>query len=371
MAALSMVLDWDPNQLRLLGIFQNSEPQYNWLASFFPDDRGRDRLNTDRDASLFWSEQVCIDNSPCPTPPGCGLNVGCADDGGCRTGVSCDLDSNACLPASGCCETSFCGFTGFPFNDGSCLYEAWSAVFGEPANALPGAGFRVASFRFEVLAAGTSAVEIAAIGGPFTPTRVFSASQPDVNILGTIGPAVNVVAGTAGAPPTAALGSGRYLGVDVSSNPDSIALRVDGASPDTTCVAAKYANADGTLGNTPVFQTGAQWGTIYLHSDLIIPDATYTVRTDCGGGVSNPTSIDTYPFADVNDSGVVDLDDILLVLAGFSGNFSLASFEQLNLFPCDPGTQATGVIDLDDILLVLAVFSGAGYEASGCPLPCP
>jgi hypothetical protein len=63
-------------------------------------------------------------------------------------------------------------------------------------------------------------------------------------------------------------------------------------------------------------------------------------------------------FGDVNCDGVVNLDDILKVLAGFSGGFAAAP--NADLAPCG----GNGLINLDDILAVLAAFAGA--NPCGC-----
>jgi hypothetical protein len=65
------------------------------------------------------------------------------------------------------------------------------------------------------------------------------------------------------------------------------------------------------------------------------------------------------PYGDVNQSGVVDLDDVLCLLAGF-GNFALCP--NADISPCG----GSGGIGLDDILAVLAAFSGN----PGCPPSC-
>ena len=100
MAALSVILNWDKTHLGLLGILDNSPS--NWLATFFTDDRGRDRLNADRDIDQFWSEQVCTIDTQCANPPGCQLDLPCDGDGDCRPGVACDLDATGCTHVYGC-----------------------------------------------------------------------------------------------------------------------------------------------------------------------------------------------------------------------------------------------------------------------------
>jgi len=168
-----------------------------------------------------------------------------------------------------------------------------------------------------------------------------------------------------GAPPTAAAEGPRYVWVVPAAGAGTFALRVDGTSSAVTCV-AKYVQANGTLAATPVFRTPAQWGTVHARGCGLIPGATYNVRTDCGTGLSNPVSVTTYPWGDVNNQNGVDLDDILLVLDGFAGVFVLVPLQACDLYPCVPN----GGIDLDDILTVLDAFAGIPYSAV-CPGPCP
>lgn len=64
------------------------------------------------------------------------------------------------------------------------------------------------------------------------------------------------------------------------------------------------------------------------------------------------------PYGDVNGSGVVDLDDILCVIAGF-GNFDDCPTGDIA-----PPCTGDGIIDLDDILAVIGAFGGA--NPCGC-----
>jgi len=186
LAGLDVALDWNPVHLRLLGTFDDAASPYSWLASSFPDDRGLDRRNNDRSATSFWSEQICTVDGQCSAAsPGCDSGIPCDDHSQCRSDSVCDTALN-CPPFDGCCVPSFCFFTGFPFNDGTALYEALSQVPGPPAVATPAPdGLLVMKFRFRVLTAATSQVRIVA-GGPGTPTAVYDSANPGVNILGNI-----------------------------------------------------------------------------------------------------------------------------------------------------------------------------------------
>lgn len=65
-------------------------------------------------------------------------------------------------------------------------------------------------------------------------------------------------------------------------------------------------------------------------------------------------------YGDVTRDGLINLDDLLCVLAGFANP---ADCPEADLAPC----QGNGLIDLDDILKVLAAFAGQ----AGCPGLCP
>jgi hypothetical protein len=72
----------------------------------------------------------------------------------------------------------------------------------------------------------------------------------------------------------------------------------------------------------------------------------------------------TWRWGDPNNSGGVNLDDILCLLNAFAGNFATCSF-----YACEhQGAVPDGTINLDDILAVLGAFSGAGYPHMP---PCP
>ena len=75
---------------------------------------------------------------------------------------------------------------------------------------------------------------------------------------------------------------------------------------------------------------------------------------DDGIGDACDESDDT-AYGDVNGDGIVDFDDILCVLNGFAGDFSVCSFEDVDIDPCG----GNGTVDFDDILAVLNAFGGA------------
>lgn len=152
---------------------------------------------------------------------------------------------------------------------------------------------------------------------------------------------------------------GRYLSVTPSPGELPIALLV--RSPDFECL-NRYVDADGRLVDTPVYQTPAEWALLRIGDIDIVPDTDYEIRSECTG-LSLPVSGRTWRWGDVNDDDIVDLDDLLCVIAGFSGDFSQCSLHSLDL----RGDLPDGVIDLDDVLAVVDAFSGDSYPG---PDPC-
>ncbi|NOT00103.1 MAG: hypothetical protein HOP29_05705 [Phycisphaerales bacterium] len=67
-------------------------------------------------------------------------------------------------------------------------------------------------------------------------------------------------------------------------------------------------------------------------------------------------------FGDANHDGSIDIFDILCVLDGFAGVFSVCALPNVDLTPCPGGD---GIIDVFDILAVLDGF--AGVNACNCP----
>ena len=130
-----------------------------------------------------------------------------------------------------------------------------------------------------------------------------------------------------------------------------------------------FVQADGTLGETMVFQTPVQWCRVHVHGVEIIPDTNYTVESFDGTTWSGPISVTTWLWGDVNNDGNSNFTDIGLVVDGFGGDFSGASLEAMDQAP--PLVQGTcagadGVIDFDDITAALDAFQSIPYP---CPNP--
>ncbi len=167
-------------------------------------------------------------------------------------------------------------------------------------------------------------------------------------------------------PFTASAVGSRYLSITVDSMQASqpMALRI--TSPDLPCIDA-YVSTGGLVDSSPLFQTPAAWGTVYVGDAEIIPSKTYYIQTESQTGTSGVISATTWRWGDTNNSGVVDLDDILCELAAFAGNYS-ASCTLHGADLIGGFFNPDRVVNLDDILAVLSAFSGAQYPG---PYPCP
>ncbi|NOT01431.1 MAG: hypothetical protein HOP29_12470 [Phycisphaerales bacterium] len=80
---------------------------------------------------------------------------------------------------------------------------------------------------------------------------------------------------------------------------------------------------------------------------------------DCQAGLC--TNLD-HLYGDVNNTGDVDIFDILCVLDGFAGDYSICAKCNVDIMSCDP---PDGVVDIFDILAVLDAFAGVDPCCSG------
>jgi hypothetical protein len=162
-------------------------------------------------------------------------------------------------------------------------------------------------------------------------------------------------------PVVQAVGS-RYLSVTPQpiGSPVPIALRI--TSPDYPCL-MMWINTDGSLTNSPVFQTPAQWGKILVSGPQIIPLTDYEVEAECGTFLSAPGAATTWVWGDVNNDGFVDVTDVILMLEGYNSDFSNAALEAMDIAPCDPD----GIIEVGDIIYLLDAYNSAPFP---CGPPC-
>lgn len=154
---------------------------------------------------------------------------------------------------------------------------------------------------------------------------------------------------------------GRYLAINVdpAQAVQPLALRV--TSPDFPCLSA-YVNEGGLLGSSPVFRSPAAWGMVYVGDSEVVPSTRYNVQVESANGLSGIIEATTWRWGDTNNTGTVSLDDILCVLAGFSGSFANCALQGVDLV--GGFFNPDRVVTLDDILAVLGAFSGNPYGAS-------
>ncbi len=247
--------------------------------------------------------------------------------------------------------------------------EIFLTAFGQFSPPFPTAtvdGLLVVYFRFEAVGAGLAEVALAP-SSSFGNTTKVSGIGPSVT--GTLGPPAEVTVIGCGTPTVAAIGS-RYVAITPEAGVTPVALLVEGEAidPDVDCLSA-FVQLDGRLGATPVFRLAEAWGVMSVGDRSIIPSAVYSIRSACGVGgeiqfMSDPVSVTTWRWGDVNGNGDLLFEDISLVFNGSQGIFNGGTMlENLDLSPCTPD----GVIDDNDIADVQAAFSGNPFP---CVAPC-
>ena len=153
-----------------------------------------------------------------------------------------------------------------------------------------------------------------------------------------------------------------------NNSPRTVAIQL--TSPNFPCL-LRYVDVDGTIIDQPVFQPLADWGTLDVTDQDIVPSANgaptiYEIRAVCDPidqDTTEPGEAIPFVWGDVTGDGLVNLDDILCILDGFQGSFANCPFRAVNLAQCLPD----GIIDLFDILMVQDAFAGEPYP---CASPC-
>lgn len=184
------------------------------------------------------------------------------------------------------------------------------------------------------------------------------------------------------------LGS-RYFAIEASAiggDPDAeVAFRVVGRAttnpddPDVTCLndphPPHFVGMDGRLVEViapelPHFATPATWGEVHVSGAEIVAGASYEVRvyrmegsTPVFSGVRS--AVRARALGDTNGDSFVTIDDILCILAVFSGDLDCVAghIEGADMAPCVPN----GLINVDDIIAVLNGFQGGTLN---CLPPC-
>lgn len=153
----------------------------------------------------------------------------------------------------------------------------------------------------------------------------------------------------------------------VTPNPPAaitpVALKV--TSPDYPCL-LQYIQANGTLGNSPVFQLPAAWGTKIVTGSQVVPSSTYHIVEECDSFTSPVASVDTCLWGDINCNGFVNVTDIQLMVLAFQHIYSGFPFERFDVAPCTPN----GLVNVTDIQRVVLAQTIAQQYSFFCPIPC-
>ena len=166
--------------------------------------------------------------------------------------------------------------------------------------------------------------------------------------------------------PVAVAAGGRYIAIDPQSvgtdGPSAFIfsycadafVRYVGPLPGESGAVPFDNNNDGLVDGTlaalvddpadALYLTPSGWGdTLWVISDDIVPEREYQIQTDCGPpgspNVTQPVTIETWVWGDVDNNSVVNFDDILLIVIAFQGEFNP-----------DPGPQGLANLDLSDCL---------------------
>ena len=165
---------------------------------------------------------------------------------------------------------------------------------------------------------------------------------------------------------------GRYLAVTPSEGTEPVALLLTGGAsePAVSCL-ARYVQADGTLGDDPVFRLPMEWGTVFVSGAEIGPDTPYAVQGDYGTP-GNPVLTPAQPvrtrlWADIDGNLIVNLADIQILVLAFQGTTGLADFEAMDLAGC----ELDGTINMTDVQWAVLAFQGKAYWDVQCAAPCP
>lgn len=154
-------------------------------------------------------------------------------------------------------------------------------------------------------------------------------------------------------PPVAAASGSRYLSVTPEASASPVAIYVQS----TDACMAKYVDAGGALVDEPFYQLPEDWGTVHVTGVQIVPSTTFNVQVDCGAELSAIAAATTWAWADGNDDGQIDIDDILCRLDGFAGSFSACALQAADVSGADPNR----LVDLADIVAVTDAFVGLPY----------
>ena len=162
----------------------------------------------------------------------------------------------------------------------------------------------------------------------------------------------------------------RQISITPKDGDEPVAYYVSGdaLAPDVGCVAG-YVQADGTLGESAVFQTPDDWGTIKVSDPGIIPESKYAVQSAVGTmddpQLGEPVDVTTWKWGDVANNygepvgdGLIDVNDVLCAMEGFGAPAECAALDQ------QPCSQIDGSMNLDDLLVVTEAFGGTTFATT-------
>ncbi len=151
----------------------------------------------------------------------------------------------------------------------------------------------------------------------------------------------------------------RYLGVTPGGT-NTVAIKV--TSPDLPCI-TKYAQADNSLGDTPLYQLPSLWNTAYVHGVEIIPSTQYFIALEKMDTTLIPIgNATTWLWGDVNNSGDVNSTDILAGVLAFQRTFIAATFEGVDIAPC----ITNDLVNVEDITWIVKAFQLSPFTTM-CP----
>jgi hypothetical protein len=368
-SSISVILQWDPDRLRLLGKIDNGP--YAWLASWFPDDSSLDGLNnTFDDGQALYQALGRLAPNPVAVATTSGLHVTTFQFETLTTGqaalifiqtvgstvtrvvdvdppgldITGPLGSPAAINVVACTNDAHCDDGEFCTGVAQCVNN--SCVPGTPPDCDDG----VFCNGVETCEPGVGCVSP---GNPcLLPSSCDEMSQSCGGCM----------------PPTVEAVGSRYIAVTPPPGGDPVGLYIAGDPSDSSVACFDtWLQPDGHLRRHPLYAAPDDWGTVYVGDCAIKPSTTYQVYTDCSNVVpglfSVPTTVTTWRWGDVDNSGSVTLVDFSIVSDAADGFFGSFTVENLDLMPCHPD----GVVDQQD---VAAVQSALGQGTYPCPDPC-
>ena len=174
------------------------------------------------------------------------------------------------------------------------------------------------------------------------------------------------------------LTGGRYLAITPQPPDSPVPVALHLSIPDLPCV-DWYIGPEGNLRQTAFFQTGSDWSTVYVSDHDIVPETTYSVRTDFGTfgnpRLSDPVLATTNIWGDIvgefvapewtTADGTADFLDISASVECFKNAPTAPPGAWCDIYPAYPD----GVIDFNDIAATVSGFTGLPYpfDEPQCP----